>query len=41
MTSRLCLSSLIPAGLIVERMAEEEGVIVVSVRAASSERNCA
>lgn len=40
MTSRLCLSSLIPAGLVVERTAEEEGVIVVAARAAASERGC-
>ena len=33
MASNLRLSSLIPAGLIVESIAEEEGVIVVSARA--------
>ncbi|WP_292406791.1 transposase family protein [Mesorhizobium sp.] len=34
------MSSRIPAGLIVERTAEEEGVIVVSARAAADERAC-
>ena len=33
MASNLRLSSLIPAGLIIESTAEEEGVIVVSARA--------
>jgi hypothetical protein len=40
MASRLRLSSLIPAGLIVERTAEEEGVLLVSARAAADERAC-
>lgn len=40
MASNLRLSSLIPVGLIVERAAEEEGVIVVSARAAAHERAC-
>ena len=36
MASNLRLSSLIPAGLIVESTAEEEGVIVVSARAGAT-----
>jgi zinc-finger of transposase IS204/IS1001/IS1096/IS1165 len=40
MASTMRLSSLIPAGLIVERTAEEEGVMVVSARAATDERAC-
>jgi transposase len=40
MASTMRLSSLIPAGLIVERTAEEEGVIVVLARAAADERAC-
>lgn len=40
MARSIRLSSLIPAGLIVESMAEEEGVIVVSARAGADERAC-
>lgn len=40
MARSIRLSSLIPAGLIVESVAEEEGVIVVSARAGSAERAC-
>ena len=40
MASNMRLSSLIPAGLMVERIADEEGVIVVSARAAADERAC-
>ena len=40
MADRLRLSSLIPAGLIVERTAEVEGILVVSARATVDERAC-
>lgn len=40
MADRLRLSSLIPAGLIVERTAEAEGILVVSARATVDERVC-
>jgi len=40
MASKLRLSSLIPAGLIVERTAEEEGVIVVWACSGADERAC-
>ena len=40
MAKSIRLSSLIPAGLIVESVAEKEGVIVVLARAGASERAC-
>lgn len=40
MADRLRLSSLIPAGLVVERSAEVEGILVVSARAMVDERAC-
>lgn len=41
MTAKLCLSSLIPAGLIVERSDDSEGVIVVSARTVGNRGSCA
>ena len=40
MASSLHLRSLIPAGLIVETIAEDEGVIVVSARSRADEQAC-
>ena len=40
MATRFRLSSLIPAGLIVERSDESDGVIIVSARAATGRRSC-
>ena len=40
MARSIRLSSLIPAGLIVEIIAEEDGAIVVSARAGADERAC-
>ncbi|MBP1862248.1 hypothetical protein J2Z75_005779 [Rhizobium herbae] len=40
MATKFRLSSLIPAGLIVERSDESDGVITVSARAATDQRSC-
>ncbi|WP_261327476.1 transposase [Rhizobium leguminosarum] len=40
METKFRLSSLIPAGLIVERSDERNGVIIVSARAAADRRSC-
>jgi transposase len=40
MASNLRLSSLIPDGLIIDSLAENEGVIVVSARARADEQAC-
>jgi transposase len=40
MGTKFRLSSLIPAGLIVERSDESNGVIIVSARAAADRRSC-
>jgi len=40
MATKFRLSSLIPAGLIVERSDESDGAIIVSARAATDRRSC-
>lgn len=40
MANILRLSSLIPAGLVVEHAAEEEGMMVVSARSVAERRQC-
>lgn len=40
MATKFRLSSLIPAGLIVERSHEDNGVIIVSAQAAADQRSC-
>ena len=40
MATKFRLSSLIPVGLIVERSDEDNGVIIVSARAAADQRSC-
>jgi hypothetical protein len=40
MVNILRLSSLIPAGLVVESAAEEDGMVVVSARSAAERRQC-
>lgn len=40
MATKFRLSSLIPVGLIVERSDEDNGVIIVSARAATDQRSC-